>query len=287
MAKAPAVAAKAAQTTAVAVQAPANVPAYLAGQTGGSGLQGLDMSDLIVPRIKLIQATSDEPNTFDDAKKGEFWLNVLDTSLGKEFDFIVISNRKRYLLSVPLGGTPKGILARADDGVHWKPAHGEWDVQLPKRRGTVKWKIEGDGTVRGSGLAEFGTADPDNPDSNPAAVLFYDYLVFLPDFPDISPVVLSLSRSAAKRARELNGKIEFAKAPMQSLRFKAKVSTENGQEGDYYNYGFVRNGWATEDEFNSCKALADRYKEYRGADEEGEVAETSTAGGTGKTEKDF
>lgn len=272
----------------IAVVGNASLPAYLQGQNTGSGLKGLDMSDFIVPRIKLLQGTSDEPKTFDNAKVGDFWLNVLDIPLGKSLDFIPISNRKRYLLTVPLGGTPKGILARADDGIHWMPPKGEWDVQLPKRRGLVKWKIEGDGTVRGSGLAEFGTADPEDSESNPAATLFYDYLVYLPEHPDMSPVLLSLSRSAAKRARDLNGKIEFAKAPMQALRFRVTPSEESGQEGDYYNYQFARNGFATEDEFNVCKGLADRYKDYRGADEEGEVAEAQGAGKAGGSdEKEF
>jgi hypothetical protein len=258
----------------------AQLPAYLQQHQGsGSGLKGLDMSDIIVPRIKLMQATSEEITAFDDAKVGQFWLNVLDQPLGPKFDFIPISNRKRYLLSVPLGGTPSGILARADDGVHWSPASGEWQVTLPNERKPVTWKIEGDGTVRGSGLAEFGTSKPEDPASNPAATLFYDYLVYLPDFPDISPVVLSLSRTAAKRARDLNGKIEFAKAPMQGLRFTTGVSSENaGPNRDYYNYTFSRNGFATEEEFNGCQALANRFKDYRGADEEGELREA--AGGS-------
>lgn len=267
----------------------AALPAYLQQhQNEGSGLRGLDMSDFVVPRIKLMQGTSDEPKTFDDAKIGEFWLNVMDQPLGKEFDFIVISNRKRYLLTVPMGGTPTGILARADDGIHWSPPSGEWEVKLKGMRNSIKWKIEGDGTVRGSGLAEFGTANPEDPDSNPAATLFYDYLVMLPAHPELGPVLLSLARSAAKRARDLNGKIEFAKLPMQGLLFKATVSEETGAEGDYYNYAFVRNGFSTEEQFNACKDLADRYKEYRGADEEGEVAEAQ--GGTkgaASTEKEF
>jgi hypothetical protein len=267
-----------AATKAVTTTGAAQLPAYLQDKAGSaSGLQGLEMSDFIVPRIKLIQGTSDEPKTFDNAKVGEFWINVLDEPIGKTFRFIPISNRKRYLLTVPMGGTPKGILARADDGVNWKPAHGEWDVQLPKRRGLVKWKIEGDGTVRGSGLAEFGTMDPEDSESNPAAVLFYDYLVYLPDHPEMSPCLLSLSRSAAKRARDLNGKIEMAKLPMQALMFQVTPSEETGAEGDYYNYQFQRSGFAPEDLFNACQDLAGRYKDYRGADEEGEVAEAQGA----------
>jgi hypothetical protein len=268
-----------------------NLPAYLLGQETGSGLKGLDMSDFVIPRVKLIQGTSDEPKTFDDAKQGEFWLNVLDMPLGTTLDFIPISNRKRYLLSVPLGGSPKGILARADDGVNWKPDHGSWDVQLPKRRGVIKWEIK-DPTVRGSGLAEFGTADPENPDSNPAATLFYDYLVYLPGFADQvpGPVLLSLARSQAKRARDLNAKIEMRRAPMQSMLFRAGITTETGQEGDYYNLAFQANGWASEEQFNMMKEFGSRYTDYRGYDEEGEAAEGGIGAGVGggkSSEKDF
>lgn len=267
----------------------AGLPAYLQGRENtGSGLQGLDMSDFIVPRIKLMQSVSDEPKIFDDAKVGNFWLTTLDLDLGPAFDFIPISNRKRFLLSVPLGGTPTGVLARAEDGVHWSPPNGEWDVQLKGRRGTVKWSTAE--TVRESGLAEFGTADPEDPDSNPAATLFYDYLVYLPDHPDLSPVLLSLSRTAAKRARDLNGKIEFSKQPMQALRFRASVSEENaGPNQDYYNYQFTRSGFASEDEFNQCTALGKRYKTYRSADEDAEIREAQGASGSGggAAEKEF
>lgn len=270
MAKAPATVKAQALTT-------TEVPNYLKGQDMTSGLKGLDTSDFVIPRIKLLQAISPEVEQFEQAKSGIFWLNVLDIPLGDTLDFVVISNKKRYLLMAQLGQTPKGIMARADDGVHWKPPNGSWDVTLKGRRGTVKWETKP--TVRESGLGEFGTMDPENPDSNPAATLFYEYLVYLPDYPNLSPVLLSLARSQAKKARELNGKIELRKAPMQSMRFRAGIETVQGDEGPYGNYTFASNGWATKDEFDHCLDLSKRITDYRGADEEGAVA--AETGGTG------
>lgn len=267
----------------VATTGGAQLPAYLQNQDRGSGLKGLDMSDFIIPRIKLLQGTSEEPKTFDDAKIGNFWINVLDIPLGPRIKFIPINNRKRYLLTVPLGGSPKGILARADDGANWKPDHGAWDVQLPKRKGVIRWEITHP-TVRGSGLAEFGTADPEDSDSNPAATLFYDYLVFLPDVPELSggPVMLSLARTQTKRARDLNAKIEMRRAPMQSMVFEASVTNESNATGqDYYNLGFASAGWASEEQFAMMNEFRERYTDYKGYDEEGEVAETSGEGKTG------
>lgn len=273
-------AAKASTKNQVATTGKSALPAYLQGKDTTSGLVGLEQSDFIIPRIKLLQGTSDEPKTFDDAKVGGFWLNVLDIPLGPNFNFIPINNRKRYLLSVPLGGTPTGILARAEDGITWKPGQGKWDVKLKGRKDTVVWEIT-DENVRASGLGEFGTQDPSDPDSNPAATLFYDYLVYLPDVPEISgsPVLLSLARSQAKRARDLNSKIEMRRAPMQSMLFSAAVTNETGAEGDYYNYGFSGAGWASEEQFALMTEFREKFTDYKGFDEEGEVRDAATAPG--------
>lgn len=264
------------------------LPAYLQPGQTNSGLKGLDTSDLIIPRVKLLQKISPECDTHNEAVPGIFWLNVLDYPLGSTLDFVPISNRKRYLLMAPMSGTPKGILARADDGVHWKPPAGEWAVSWPKGpRKPVIWKTAD--TVRESGLGEFGTQDPDNPDSNPAATLFYEYLVYLPDHPHLSPVLLSFARSQAKRARDLNSKIEFRKAPMQSQKLRMSITDEQHSESEKYsNVAFAANGWATEDQYNLCKTFAEKYVDYQMADEEGAIAEEhGGARGSGASEKEF
>lgn len=271
-------------TKAVATTTVGSVPDYLKGVDRSSGLQGLDMSDYVVPRVKLLQAISPEVTTFDEAKAGMFWLNVLDVPLGKELKFTVISNKKRYLLTVPLGGSPDGILARADDGVHWSPPDGAFDIKLKGQKKTITWKTAK--TVRESGLGEFGTQDPENSESPPAATLFYEYLADLPDYPEYSPCLLSFARSQAKRARDLNGKIEFRKAPMQAQRFVMKITDEKSAEGPYSNVSFVSDGWAPQTDYERCVAMAARYKDYRGADEEGAVAEEQGRGGGGAATSD-
>lgn len=243
------------------------LPAYLSGKTGmSSGLQGLEASDFVVPRVKLLQAISEEVTAHDDAKPGIFWLNVLDQPLGPVLDFVPISNKKRYLLMPPIGDD-RGILARADDAIHWNPPNGEWQVKLKNVKNPVTWKTAE--TVRASGLAEFGSSNPDDPDSNPAATLFYEYLVYLPEFPHLSPVLLSLARSQAKKARDLNGKIEFRHIPMQAGRYRATIIQDKGPEGPYFNYQFANNGFATEAEYEACVQYAKKFTDYRGADEEG------------------
>lgn len=274
MAKPPSQAVATRQTSEVAVH---DRPDYLSGVAANSGLTGLDANDFVVPRVKLLQSVSEEVDTFDDAEAGQFWLNVMDTPLGDELEFIICANKKRVLLLPPMGDA-RGILARSDDGIHWSPPNGKWDVKLKGVRNPVTWETKA--TVRESGLLEFGSSNPEDPDSNPAATLFYEYLVYLPKFPELSPCLLSLARSQAKKAKDLNGKVEMRKAPMQAQKFQAKTVKETSSEGDYYNYQFVSSGWASQDQFEGCKAISDRFKEYVGAGEENAARES-----TGKAEE--
>lgn len=271
-------ASKPAASTAVAVKGDPQLPAYLQGKEKTRGLQSMTGDDLVIPRIKLLQDAKREPTTFDSAKLGEFWLNVLDRPLGPKLKFIVCSDKKRVLLMRPMDDkSGSAVLARADDGKTWNTL-GEWDVKIRNVKQPVKWKID-NLNVRASGLLEFGTSLPDDPDSNPAATLFYEYLVFLPDHPEVSPCVLSLARTAAKKARDLNGKIEFRNQDVQALMFEANVEKTGDGDMAYFNYVFQSSGFATEEQYKKCVDIADAFKNYRGADEEGAAAEADTKSG--------
>ncbi len=255
------------------------VPDYMREYKGGAGLTGMGAEDLIIPRIKLLQATSPELLAFETAKAGDFWHNVLNVSLGREFRFIIASDKKRYLLSVPLGGSPEGVLARSDDAIHWNPPDGSWDVKLKGKKNTIKWRTTP--LVRESGLTQFGSADPEDPSSGPAAILFYDYVSYLPDAPELSPVLLSLSRSQIKKGKDLNSKVELrsGRQPMQSMIFKATSVNDKSAQGPYSNYAVYSDGSATQEQYETVMAIQKRFGTYRAADEEGAARadETKTA----------
>lgn len=252
------------------------LPAYLQGEAPAR-LEGVDATDLILPRLKLLQGISPEVEAYETAKSGVFWHNVLGERItsdmfpdGDGFDFIVLTFRKKYLLMAPLTD-PRGVLARAEDGVHWSPPNETFEVKLKGVKEPQKWATAP--TVRESGLAEFGSSIAGDPDSKPAAVLVYEYLIYLPERPDISPIVMSLARSQAKKGKDLNSKITFRNAPLNSQRFRATVIEETGDEGPYKNYQFQNAGWATEDEFARCKELVSQFGTYKVADEESAARE--------------
>lgn len=264
----------------------ANLPAYLGGGKG-TKLQHLDMSDFVVPRIKLLQGLSEEVKNYEEALAGEFWMTVADQPLGKTLEFIVCANTKRYLLLAPMNDG-QGVLARADDCKNWVPPEGEFQIKIKNVKQPVTWTLAP--TVAESGLAEFGSSNPDDPDSPPAATLFYDYLVYLPQYPELSPAMLSLARSQAKKAKDLNGKLELANVPIQSMKVQARIIEDSSGDGeDFYNYAFSRSGWAEEEDFNKAVAIAERFQDkFRASDEEyAKDAAAPKAGGTAKDTKEY
>jgi hypothetical protein len=260
------------------------LPDYLRDQVGkGSGLSSMESSDFIIPRVKLLQDGKREPAQFEEAKLGEFWINVLDKPLGPALDIIVCSDRKRVLLLRPLDDkSGPSILARADDGKTWNTL-GEWQIKIKNVKNPVTWKIT-DLNVRKSGLLEFGTFNPGDPDSSPAATLFYEYLIYLPSFPQFSPAVFSLARTAAKRGRDLNAKLEFGGVPMQSRIMRVTKTDEGDGDQKYFNYQFAYNGYADQDTFTKCKQITEQFKSYRAADEEGAASE-GEAGTSGPVDR--
>lgn len=246
--------------TDVTVQDPnSGLPAYLQGQTFKNE-DNFDSSDVVIPRIKLLQGINPEITTFDTAKVGEFWHSGMDLNLGPRIRFVVADRRKKYLLSAPLEDG-QGVLARADDAVTWDRT-GQWSVRQKGVKNPVTWAIT-DRDVIKSGLAKWGTYNPDDPESGPAATLFYDYLVFLPDYVDLGPAVISLARSSIKKAKKgLNDKISLHHTngrPMQALIFEATSMDEQSDSGGFKNWTFHSGG------FNMDESLFELAREHVGA----------------------
>lgn len=249
---------KAKENTAVAVAdaKQAGLPAYLQNNAAQfRDEDNFDSSDVVLPRIKLLQGISPEVTAFDTAKIGEFWHTGMDLNLGPNIRFIIADRRKKYLLSAPLEDG-QGVLARSDDAMKWDRL-GSWMVKQKGVKQPIKWEITDLDVVK-SGLTSWGTYNPEDEDSGPAATLFYDYLVFLPDHLDLGPAVITLARSGIRKAKKgLNDKIQLHRTngrPMQALVFKATSVDEQSDNGGYKNWQFQSDGFnMDEDLFNVAR----------------------------------
>lgn len=272
-----------------AVQAQDDKPQYLKELEAKGPVKSadnFDSTDVAIPRIKLLQGLSEEISMFNTARPGNFWHTGNDLSLGESFDFVAVSRRKKYLLVAPIADG-QGILARADDFVHWVPSHGLFTVKIPNRKEPVQWALKP--TVAESGLDKWGSYNPDDLNSPPAATLFYEYLVLVPDHLDLGPVVMMLTRTQIKKTRKgLNDKIalhENAGRPMQALKFNARSTSEENHVGQsYYNYQFSSAGFVPEELYKKALEMKDVLATYKVRDEAKAAGEDS---GSTTESKDF
>lgn len=264
-------------------------PSWLTPEDVSKTDDGFDSSDVTIPRVKLLQGTSEEIANYDNAKIGHFWHTGLDMDLGSEVRFIVADRRKQYLLMAPIQDG-QGILARSEDCKNWDTT-GKWSVRFKGRKEPVEWEIT-DKDVTVDGLTSWGSQLPDDPDSPPAATLFYDYLVYLPDFPDLGMCILSCARTQIKKAKKgLNDKIQIQKdngRPMQTLIFSLGSVDDSADGQDFKNVKFTFKGFVQQRE------VFDKMMEYSGAlsrlklaDEYGAVEGQDRDGGGDATSDKF
>jgi hypothetical protein len=263
----------------VATTTSAQLPAFMKGDIG-KGLESVGISDYEMPRIALLQGLSDELQTYDGLKAGQFWHTLAEQGLGDTLDIVVLYVSKRYVLWRPRwdGG---GILARSDDAVHWQPPQGEFTVKAYKDQDKrVTWKLAE--TVAASGLGEWGSYDPSDPKSQPAATLCYVVVVALPKHPELSPVALMLQRTSVGPARKLLGKLKISQAPSYGLKYTMSSFDDDRGGQKFKNYRFTAAGFVeNEDEYNSYKLSHDRFAKEGVQIKDIEKAQDDNVGGGG------
>lgn len=236
----------------------ANVPAFMQ-QDVGMGLDKIGNEDLDVPRLKLIQGISPELQEFNDLRAGHFFHTSAEMIFDEPFRVVPIYVQKEYILWNPLdsGG---GILARAADAIHWSPSTGEFDVKLDKSQGgaKVKWTLKP--TVAQSGLANWGTQNPGDKDSPPAATLMYNFLFGFPDHPELMPAVYSFQRSTIKIGRKFLTKLKTVRTPIFGTVY-SMTSTDMGPDSKTYKVPVITGVGLVDSEamYNDFKAMHESF----------------------------
>lgn len=248
------------------------LPEFMQAQVG-MGTEAVDASSAEIPRIKLMQKISPELEEYNFLKAGDMFHTLAEKSLGSEIRITPIYVDQRYILWRPQesGG---GILARADDGIHWTPGSATFAVKL-KSGQDVTWTTRP--TVEASGLDKWGSSNPADPNSPPAATKMFNLVVTFPDDPDMPPAVVTLQRSSIKVARRFIGKLKITRAPSFGLIFKMKsIDDKNGVGQSFKNYFFQADGMVEDKEvydrnfefYKLFKAQGIQVKDLESAQEE-------------------
>jgi len=272
-------------TAVAAANTSAQVPAFMqANRTNKAKIGNTDSSDLIIPRVKLLQKISPEVDDHPGvAVEGQFWHTIAEQSLGSELRFVPLLINKSTVLWAPRGDD-RGILARSSDNVNWDQGseNQEFEIQL---KGQPKRKIYTRSSVAESGLAEFGSTVPGDKRSAPLASLTYTFLMVLLDFPELSPVAVINTRSAIRPAKLLQSKIDLRPAQHYGQVFKMFKTDEVGDEGSYNGYGYLADGYVSdEDQYHEFEAMYRHYSEgvaWR-VNDDADEAPVSEGGPTGE-----
>lgn len=259
-------------STALAVKEEAPVPDFLANFDGATGLEHFTKEDFKLPRIKLLQALSPEVKENPGvAFPGQFWSTATKEPIGEEFEFIIASATRRVSLWAPRksGG---GRLAYAKDAIHWDKPNHEFALTIPNI-GKVTYNTKG--TVQESKLLEWGSSNPNDPNSQPAATLSYDYLIHVLSGGGFSPIVFSLYRTGVDTAKDFLTMLAATRRPIQGIKCIARVREVTKNEDSYYAWQFKLNGLlGDEHTFSHVRGLADMYKDYEAEEEKPESSNT-------------
>lgn len=236
------------------------VPAF-AQADAGMGMENIRHEDIATPRIKLIQSVSPELQAFDGLKAGQFLHSMAEFSLGDEFIGVPIYMERSHILWRPrkAGG---GLLARAGNDGRWNITNGEFNVQLDNGR-PATWKMAR--TVAESGLGLWGSSDPTDNRSPPAATQMYNFVLAFPDYPDIIPAIITFQRAGIKEGRNFNGKLKTLAATraMFGLRFKFSSTVARNTANQEYHAVQVTGDQAVTDpeEYARYKAMYMSFKD--------------------------
>lgn len=212
------------------------LPDFIKRGKAGQGTEALSSNALQPPRLKMAQALTPEitEGILPELKPGNFFSDTTGNIFGSSIKIIPCYFSESYLLYAPkVPGSPGGLLARANDAVHWEPANTEFDVVIDKKGTRVKWKTAE--TVIASGLDKWGTFDPSDQKSPPAAVHCLNLLAMLPEHLDEGFLVFSFMRSAVKAGKKFAGNLRISNVPSYGRVFELNSKiTPNDHGGSHF-----------------------------------------------------
>lgn len=254
------------------------LPDYLTGNEV-SGLDELGASDYKVPRIKLLQALSPETREFGgEAIPGHFWHTGLNVDMGDKLEFVPLIARKRVIVWRPQTDNGGGMLAFSANGKDWQSGGNQrFTINLKGVKNPVIWETKGN--VQQSKLLEWGSSNPDDPNSAPAATMSYEYLCYFPNNSELGIAVYSCNKTALPKAKQFNTQL-LIQANQKKPTYCLNVSLASKQEVDGANSWYVPtfrvSGTVSKEIYAQTSQLAKQHANYAAdVEQEGEAAEAS------------
>jgi hypothetical protein len=200
----------------------------------------IGIADMEIPALKLLQGLSPEVKANQELRAGSFYHTILEQDLGEELLAVVLLVHHSVVLRSPknVRGVDSVVLAKAADSENWDKPNQRFTVQL-QNGGRVEWFTNRN--VKASGLLDWGSSDPTNRNSTPAAQHVYTVILRILDPHVEGPVIYTGSVTANRKIMQLNSKIDLrAAAGVPPLRQIYRIIPEERNAGQAVSW-FVPN----------------------------------------------
>ncbi len=199
---------------------------------GGRGLEDISRADIIIPRIKLLQAMSNEVSD-GTGNAGEYY-NTLGHSYGAQLNFAVVSRwRSRTLFADDLNEAP---ICQSLDGF----------ISIDGKR----CKVE----------CPHNAAHWDNDNRIPPKCAEAINFLVLPE-DETFPAICSFMRSSYRAGRELNTLLMAARCDVWCWKYQLFATKKIGNKGTYFKAGvrkLIEDGKPVQTE-DSVRELAEQF----------------------------
>jgi len=218
------------------------IPDYLRKGIG-RGMEQVQKEDILLPRIKLLQALS--PEVVDlEQKNGTMSNSVTNENYGAELLFIPVLHWKSRIYFEGIGQAAK-ILCASQDGL---------TPTVPSEYAKVCLECL---------MGKWNDAAKTKKDQAPKCNIFYNFIILLPEYA-MTPIALSLGRTKIKIAKKLLSTARYiggGKLDLFALKFKLGVKIESSDSGPFNNFTLINSGFATEKEYNQGKNMYQSMKD--------------------------
>jgi hypothetical protein len=231
-------------------------------------LGNVGIQDMEIPALKLLQGLSPEVKENHALRAGRWYHTILERDLGPVVQKAVIEvvHRSVDLWSPKdVRGVESKLLARSADGVNWDRPNQIFPVLLANGL-KVEWNTRAN--VGASGLLNWGSSNPNDPNSTPAANLVYTLILRIIEPEGIgAPCIYIPSKMARKAVMRLNSRIDarMAKTPPLKQLFSISAVEKSGRSPgiSWFEPDFSSAGELDDPElYEVIKAEARRFAEH-------------------------
>ena len=233
---------------------PSTVPEYI--KSGNAeGLENVEPSDIVLPRIKLMQPLSPEV-TSNLHKAGEIINSLSGLKYELPIEFIPIMHKKTRMFWQDRD-EGNGILCQAPDGK--KPLDPNAPMKIAKKLKILSFPKCINACAE-CPFSKFDEEEEDDKKRRPKCNLSHDFPILIVG--DKMPSALSMSRTKLKVGANLLSLAMIAgnAIPFYSMHYKLSSVLEKKKANTYYNFEIKPSGWSTAEEYRTAAGLCKSYK---------------------------